>query len=238
MVFLFDRLIFYCEGFAPIIPVFTLSLKVPFPPELLNKPSKSKRNSLHGSSILSATDEDVKEKLQRWFNSALAAVRHFDLEKPELDERQATSSWKFGDYRAAIEALEYSVWDVQHTTGDTISVVLEDTNGVQRELSGRADYIISTKAAKCQGAALQHALCIIEIQSKRNELDCEYQIVTYLVLMMNIYALPKLTGLLVYKDGTCRAYRASRDAGGAIYEQNDLFRLYQISEILPTLLDF
>ena len=60
--------------------------------------------------------------------------------------------------------------------------------------------------------------------------------------MMNRFGFIRLTGILVYNDGTCRSYRASRGVGeagnGAVYEQNDTFDLYQIAEILPVLFAF
>lgn len=170
-----------------------------------------------------------------WFKQTLAQTTHFELSKPEPDDRQASASRDFNDYKASIENLDLGlkVWD---STGDTVSVVLEDSDGLQKELSGRADFIISSSAARCHGAALQHAQCVVEIQSKDNEEDCEYQLVTYLVLMMNRFGLQCLAGILVYDDGRCRAYRASRDNNGVVYEENDTFPLYQIADILPTLL--
>jgi len=132
------------------------------------------------------------------------------------------------------------VWNIQGTTEDTISLVLEDSNGLQKDLSGRADFIISSQAAKCQGEALEHAQCVVEIQDKADEEACEYETVTFLVLMMNRFGYNRLAAILVYCDGTCRSYRASR-AGGigeTVYEQDDKFDLYQIAEILPTLLSF
>lgn len=184
-------------------------------------------------------DEDEKETMRIWFKRALAATTHFSLEKPMADERQALASRDFTAYVDEIERLGMKVWDIQNTTGDTISVVLQDSLGLQKELSGRADFIISSPDAKCQGAALQHALCVVEIQSRDNEEDCEYQLVTYLLLMMNRFGLPRVAGILVFKNGTCRSYRASRVGdGGAVYEQNDTFDLYQIAEILPALLSF
>ena len=137
------------------------------------------------------------------------------------------------------------VWDIQNTTGgDTISIVLKDSVGRQKELSGHADFIISSQSAKCQGSAFQNALCVVEIQSKDDEDACEYQIKTYLVLMMNRFGFIRLAGILVCNDGTFRSYRASRalnggaTGNGAVYEQNDKFDLYQIDEILPVLFSF
>lgn len=171
-----------------------------------------------------------------WFKNAIAATTHFSFAKPDADERQVDASRTFSDYTASIEtSLDVKVWDIQNSTGDTISVVLEDSDGVQKELSGRADFIISSRKASIQGAAYQHALCVVEIQSKPNEMDCEYQLVTYLVLIMNRYGLRSVTGILVYTDGRCRAYRAIREGAGAIYEENDTFYLYQIADILRAL---
>ena len=192
---------------------------------------------------MSGGDEDDKETLRIWFSRALANPIHFHLEKPLADERQGLASRHFVDYQSAIEGLGFKVWDIQDKTGDKISVVLEDSLGRQKELSGRADFIISSQSAKCQGAALQNALCVVEIQSKDDEEACEFQMMTYLVLMMNRFGFTRLAGILVCNDGTCRSYRASRALNGAIgngavYEQNDKFDLYQIDEILPVLLNF
>jgi hypothetical protein len=175
-----------------------------------------------------------------WFKQTLAKTAHFELSKPEPDDCQASASWDFNDYISPIENLDLGlkVWDVQHSTaGDSVSIVLEDSTGLQKELSGRADFIISSGAARCQGAVLQHAQCVVEIQSKDNEENCEYEMVTYQVLLMNRFGLQCLAGILVYKDGRCRAYRASRENNGVVHEENDTFPLYQIADILPTLLN-
>ena len=129
------------------------------------------------------------------------------------------------------------MWDIQETGGDTVSVLLEDSNGDQKRLSGRADYIISSKRAACLEAASPYALCVVEKQSKPNEEDCEFQLLTYLVLMMNRYGFPYLAGILLFNDGTCRAYRAIRDGiADSVYESNGKFQLYQIADVLPGLL--
>jgi len=86
-------------------------------------------------------------------------------------------------------------------------------------------------------------VCVVEIQSKDDEEAYEFQMMTYMVLMMNRYSFIRLAGILVCNDGTCRSYRASRALNGAtgnggVYEQDDKFDLYQIGEILPVLLNF
>ena len=107
-------------------------------------------------------------------------------------------------------------------------------------MSGRADFLITSSEVKSRGTALPFTLCVVGIQSKVRVDDCEYHLKAYLVIMMNLYGLRRLTGILVYTDGRCRAYRAqrSRTNGDALYEENDTFYLYQIAEVLPTLLNF
>jgi hypothetical protein len=226
--------------FKPTAPVsFLLKLDLPFPEAVLKKNS-SNNGSIHASSIISSRDDDIKETLKIWFSQAIAVTTHFQLSKPNADERQATSSREFLDYKASIEnlGLGLGVWDVQDATGDTTSIILEDSNGTQKKLSGRADFIIASNHAHCRAAASQYAVCIVEKQSKPNDEYCEYQLVTYLVIMMNAFGLQFLAGILLYNNGTCRAYRAKREVTGSIiFEQNDTFDLYQIAEVLPALLN-
>lgn len=217
--------------------MWTVKLDVPFPPAIKQKVCK--RGSIHASTIVSISngEEDEREILKNWFQQALADTKHFFLLKPDHDARQATASRNFWDYKDHIEALGLKVWDIQNTTGDTAHIILEDSNGSQEKLSGRADFIISSTHAKCHAAAMHNAVCVVEKQSKPNQEDCEYQMVTYLVIMMNRYGFKFLTGILLYTDGSCRAYRASRDTkGNNIFEENDTFGLYQIADVLPTLL--
>lgn len=200
--------------------------------------SKHPAGTIHASTIVSNDDSDEREQLKLWFAVALADATHFTFSKPEVDERQATQSRLFSSYINEIQdALPYRVWDIQHATGDTVHIVLEDSNRKRRKLSGRADYIITSPDVESRETALPFARCVVEIQSKPLDEDCEYQLKTYLVIMMNLYPLKSLTGILVYENGTCRAYRARRGGdGGALYEQNDTFLIYQIVDVLRTLL--
>lgn len=54
--------------------------------------------------------------------------------------------------------------------------------------------------------------------------------------MMNLFGLERLSGIFVYTNGTCRAYHAARDDVGVVYEENDTFPLYQITEIFSSIL--
>jgi len=193
--------------------------------------------SIHASSIISSSNEDTRESLKFWFESALATPGSFQLPEPPVSALQAGFSRDFLHYKSSIEALGVGVWDIQDKCGDTISVLLEDSNGVQKRLSGRADFIISTRKASCLEAASPYALCVVEKQSKPNEEDCEYKLLTYLFLMMNRYGFPYLAGILLFNDGTCRAYRAIHDgASDGVYESNGKFQLYQIADVLPGIL--
>ena len=222
--------------FAPVL--HTLKLGAPFPQALLDKPAAA-NGSIHASSIISTGDDRVKESLKLWFEQALAHTQHFDLAKPDLDERQALPAPEFMTFKIAIEQLGYSVWDIQNMTGETVNILLEDSNHTQRRLSGRADFLISSQDAQILQAASQHAVCVVEKQSKPSDDDCEHQLLAYMVILMNSFGLRKLAGILLYSNGTCRAYRASRDANHqGMYEQNETFMMYQLPDILPTLLNF
>jgi hypothetical protein len=54
-------------------------------------------------------------------------------------------------------------------------------------------------------------LVIIEVQSIRNENNCDKQMIEYLFLVMNTKALSSVLGFVIYIDGRCRAFKASRD---------------------------
>jgi hypothetical protein len=121
-----------------------------------------------------------------------------------------------------IEDLGYKVWDIHSKSGETVEILLENSNQVQLMLTGRADFIISSSRATIIQAASQQAICVIKDQSNPKDEDCENQLVTYKVILKNRF------GLL-----------ESWDAGyQAMYEQNEQFLIYQLPEILPTLLDF
>lgn len=202
--------------------------------------AKHPDGTIHASTIISNSDAGEKEQLKLWFQGSLVGENYFELEKPPSDGREAVASWNFADYKDDLEALNFRVWDIQQATGETIQILLEDARRRRRKMSGRADFLITSSEVESRGTALPFTLCVVKIQSKDNEDDCEYQLKAYLFIMMNLYGLPKLTGVLVYKDSRCRAYRAQRNIanGDALYEENDTFYLYQIAEVLPTLLNF
>lgn len=85
-------------------------------------------------------------------------------------------------------------------------------DGSSTLIAGRVDFIV-TRADATTVNYLNEMLCVIEIQSKDNEDECELQMLVYLLIFMNTKKnLHQLVGFLVYKDGQCRAFKASRDA--------------------------
>ena len=226
-------------AYAPVM--LTLKLPVPFPNELLRKKVRPKNESLHASSIVSGSNETTKDALKMWFVQSLANPHgnHFELMKPDPDERQAQPPPDIMSFQDEIGQLNFKLWDIQNQNGENLGIILEDSNLDQRKFSGRADYLISTNRAQILAAASQHCICVIEKQSKPDLEECEYQLVAYMVIMMNQFGFLKLTGIFVRNDGQCRAFRACRDiTSQALYEQNDLFPLYQLPGILPELLNF
>lgn len=82
-----------------------------------------------------------------------------------------------------------------------------------------------------------HPLVVIEIQSKPDEERCELQMQVYLLLLMNTRGLRRVFGILVYNDGRCRAYKASRDVGNnCVYEQDEIFYVCHIARVIADLL--
>ncbi len=213
-----------------------MHLQTEFPASL---GSRHPEGTIHASTIVSSSDIDEKEQLKLWFEASLAGENYFELEKPTPDGREAHSSWTFIDYKVAIEALNCKVWDIQKSTGETVHIILQDSKGKRRKMSGRADFLITSTDVESRQTALPFTLCVVEIQSKPDEVECEFQLKSYLFIMMNLYGFARLTGILVYNNGRCRAYCAQRSRDdAAMYEENDTFYLCQIAEILPKLLKF
>lgn len=215
--------------------VHVLHLPTVFPDSL---GAKHPDGTIHASTIVANSDAGEKEQLKLWFEASLAGDNHFELDKPIPDGREAAASWTFTDYTDDLERLQFKVWDIQNATGETVQIILEDARGRRRKLSGRADFLITSSDVESRATALPFTRCVVEIQSKRNEDDCEFQLKAYLVIMMNLYGFDSLAGILVYDNGTCRAYRARRgESGDALYEENDTFHLCQVADVLPTLLN-
>jgi len=222
---------------------FTIILKEPFPDAIMERATNYgyTRWSIHASSIVSNSDEEKKDLLKQWFDRAIVMTVPFELPIPDVDDRQATSSRSFLDYKASIEALALGlgVFDIRRDKFDSASIILEDSNGTQRKLRVRVDFAIAlTSEARCILASIHYAKCVVMLQNEDNEEDSEYKLITCLFAMLNNLGMRTVAGILVYNNGTCRAYRAVRNGTtyGGMLEQNDTFLLYQIAEVLPTLL--
>jgi hypothetical protein len=103
-------------------------------------------------------------------------------------------------------------------------------------LARQADYLITRRDAT-KATIYRDIVCVVEIQSKRDRELCEMQNLTYMLLLMNTKGLPWILGILVYEDGTCRAYKAIRNGANCVYSTNDLFHLSHIDEVLQFLVD-
>jgi len=215
-----------------------LELPLPFPDVVLAKADTHKRGSIHASSVVSG-DEATRDQLKLWFKACLASSMAFDLVKPDLDERQVSYSWKFADYINDIEhKFGFRVYNIEKANGESEDLILQDSQGWLRTLSGYADYIIADPKADTRATAKAFALCVVEIQSDEDDEErCECQLQAYLVILIHRYGYKFLTGVLVLNNGTCRAYRAEiRPSEGKVYESKDCFPLYQIVDVLPNLL--
>jgi hypothetical protein len=98
-------------------------------------------------------------------------------------------------------------------------------------IAGRADYLV-TLADASQADYLNRMLCVIVVQSKDDDELCELQMLVYLLIYMNTKHLKWLLGLLVYRDGQCRAFKATRGVDNdIIYAMNDRFHIAYMSDI-------
>lgn len=106
-------------------------------------------------------------------------------------------------------------------------------------LGGRADFIVS-KGGSTYATHMDrdHILCVIEVQSKRDEARCELQMQVYLLILMNVVRPTRLLGFLVLDDGRVKAFKATWDKEGkGIYEQNDYFHVSLIGEVIHDLIE-
>jgi hypothetical protein len=63
------------------------------------------------------------------------------------------------------------------------------------------------------------------------------QMIAYLFLIMNTRALPSVLEFVIYTDGRCRAFKASRDHdNNCVYEQNDSFYICHLPAVIGDLL--
>eukprot|EP00597_Dinobryon_sp_UTEXLB2267_P001936 CAMPEP_0170072496 /NCGR_PEP_ID=MMETSP0019_2-20121128/10122_1 /TAXON_ID=98059 /ORGANISM="Dinobryon sp., Strain UTEXLB2267" /LENGTH=180 /DNA_ID=CAMNT_0010281501 /DNA_START=417 /DNA_END=959 /DNA_ORIENTATION=+ len=112
--------------------------------------------------------------------------------------------------KGSIRNLGLRVWDIQRNQYSTGYLTIRDGRGQKILLSCQADFILTDQAAD-EADFLFHTLVVIGIQSQPIEAYCEHQIQAYLLFLMNTSALQSVFGVLIYNDGRCRMYRATRD---------------------------
>jgi hypothetical protein len=170
-----------------------------------------------------------------WFQQSLVMARDWELDHPH--DILPNSSRIFADYGEALEALGYKAWKIENKQHATSYLkVTSKTNGSFVTIGGRADYLI-TKNNVSVAEYLNKILCVIEIQSKVDEELCQLQMQVYLLILMNTKHLPALVGFLIFNDGQCQAFKATRDeAGGCIFAMNDRFHICYLCTVMVDVL--
>ena len=171
-----------------------------------------------------------------WFKTNLVSPVDWKLEHPDIFPPDASTN--FLHYIDTFATNNYKVWDIQNSLHATSYLKLTSlTNNKSTMIAGRADFLVTSKSSS-KADYLSNILCIIEIQSKNDNTLCEFQMLTYLLILMNTKNLEKLVGFLVYKDGQCRAFKAKRDLNNnCVYEMNDRFHVFHISYMLNFILN-
>ena len=189
-------------------------------------------SSNHASTIFKRENDDVR----LWFRSVVVAPVLWELDHP-LDNAGLSNSVQ--DYFETFPQ-EYKIWDIQQGDKATQRITFYDGTRRSVTISGRADFLVTKRWLDEYPVTLanylENALCVIEVQSKPDEVQCEYQILEYLYSMMNCQGLDNLIGILVFTNCQCKAYRATREDGDVVYEENDRFHVSHIAKIFVNLL--
>jgi hypothetical protein len=170
-----------------------------------------------------------------WFRENLVMPREWELEHPH--DILPNSSNKLPDYFHALCSLGYKEWKIenkQHATS-YLKVTSQSTDDYIT-IGGRADYLI-TKNTVTAAEYLNKILCVIELESKQDVELCQLQMQIYLLILMNTKHLPALVGFLVFNNGQCQAFKATRDEfGGCIFEMNDRFHVCYLWNVMVKVL--
>jgi hypothetical protein len=174
------------------------------------------------------------EQIIDWFHSNLVQRMEWNLEHP--DTAPSDASHDFNSYKHKFTELGYKVWDMQNKQHANSYIKLTSReNSRWTLLAGRADFLITTNDVTAADY-LNKILCVIEIQSNDNEERCEMQMLVYLLILMNTRHLRELLGFLVYRNGLCRAFKASRNEdGNCVYEMNKTFHVVHIADVFHSL---
>ena len=171
-----------------------------------------------------------------WFKENLVMPREWQLDHPH--DIIPYSSYIFTDYFETLISLGYKAWKIENKQHATSYLkVTSQTDGSFITIGGRADYLI-TKSNVSIAEYLNKILCVIEIQSKDDEELCQLQMQVYLLILMNTKYLYALVGFLIFKNGQCQAFKATRDeAGGCIFEMNDRFHICYLCRVMVEVLE-
>lgn len=230
-----------CSGapYTPIQPVYTFTVN-DIPEEFLR--TYAEKGSVHASTILNISSKKEQDYLAGWIKDNVVSPVDFELDHDHSIPPGASNSF----CRDSFERLGYAVWDIGSDATMTCRAkfVQRDDRTRTFDLSGRADYAITNRVnadgvVTSKADILRTALCIVEVQSKHRTQDifqCEIQLQLYLLLAMNMGCLPAAIGFLVQDDGMCRTYRATRQPGSIMYEQNDLVHVSHIAKVMQKLI--
>ena len=168
------------------------------------------------------------EEVTQWFTDNLVNPGSFEL-PASLIARTGTiepdTSHAFAAYIEVLKDKGYKVWDVQNNQHSTSYLRVTSENG-EADIGGRADFYVTTSdASRADYHTDKKLLCVVEIQSKSNTNHCELQLLVYLLILMNTKGLQVLWGALIQTDGNCRMFKATRNNGNCIYEQDGLFHV-------------
>lgn len=226
-------------GFIANRPTLSIGVEV-IPDQVYNL--MNDKGSVHASSVLDKGTDQESGIVLSWIQDYIVSPVPFELNLSLANDDDAQDGFVNNSYR--FQELNYVVWDVQHDQDATCRLKFYEIDQPHRcfTLSGCPDYLItpvldSNAAPITKSNFLQYTRGIIEIQSKEKDEDmfkCEIQIQLYLTLMMNL-GLQSLVGFLVQRDNQCRTYKAKRNAGGIIYEQNDLVHVSELAGIFHQL---
>jgi hypothetical protein len=183
--------------------------------------------SCHASTMFNGNTEIIS-----WFRENLVMPRDWEVEHPH--DILPNSSNVFADY---VNHLGFRAWNIENKQHATSYLKVTSTsNRSFVTIGGRADYLI-TNLDVTVAEYLNKILCVIEIQSKEDEELCQLQMQVYLLILMNTKHLSALVGFLIFKNGQCQAFKATRDeTGGCIFEMNDRFHICYLSKIMVCIL--
>ena len=213
-----------------------LKISVEEIPDDLNVDEDEENVSNHASVIFRENNQNIRW----WFRHTLMLPESWDLEHP-LDHIGTSNN--FVDYVSTFPQ-QYKIWDIQNRQDATLRVTLYNRQRRSVTLAGRADYLITRRFSDngvrtTKSDFLEGALCIIEVQSSPDIVQCQHQMLAYLYIHMNVKGHRHLIGFLVLLDGRVQAYKASRQGstGGVVYEENDYFHVSHIANMFVTILN-